>query len=77
MTHGDLFRACCDELPEITFEQALEQVLNITFQALALASKTQKDKAHELVKSLETFIYSLKCENLKKTFNYQVAKLVA
>ena len=77
MTHGDLFRACCDELPEITFEQAIEQVLNITLQALALASQTHKDKAHELVNQLKSLIYSMKCEKLKKTFDFEVARLVA
>ena len=77
MTHGDLFRVCCDELPEITFEQALEQVLNITLQALALASQTHKDKAHELVNQLKSLIYSMKCEKLKKTFDFEVARLVA
>ena len=77
MTHGDLFRVCCDELPEVTFEQALEQVLNITFQALAMASQDQKDKAHELANHLESLIYSMKCKKLKKTFDFEMARLAA
>ena len=75
MTHGALFQACCDELPEITFEQAIEQVLNITFKALAMASKSQENDARELVKQLESLVYSLKCNKLKKVFNCEVAKL--
>ena len=75
MTHGALFQACCDELPEITFEQAIEQVLNITFKALAMASKSQENDARELVKQLESLVYSLKCNKLKKVFNCEVVKL--
>ena len=70
MTHGALFQACCDELPEITFEQAIEQVLNITFKALAMASKSQENDARELVKQLESLVYSLKCNKLKKVFKF-------
>ncbi len=51
MTPGYLYRACCDELPEITFEQAFAQVPGITAQALALAFQVGADGARELLVS--------------------------
>ncbi len=77
MTLGELYRACCDELPEITFEQAIGQILGITAQALALAVHGGADGARELLGQLKNFVFSLKCDNLEKVYEREVARLVA
>ena len=77
MTLGDLYRACCDELPEITFEQAFAQILGITAQALALAFQAGSDVARELLSQLKDLVFSLKYENLEKVFKQETARLAA
>ena len=77
MTLGDLYRACCDELPEITFEQAFAQVLGITAQALALAFQAGSDGARELLSQLKDLVFSMKYENLEKVFKQETARLAA
>ena len=77
MTLGDLYRACCDELPEITFEQAFAQILGITAQALALAFQAESDEARELLNQLKNLVFSLKLYNLEKTYIQEVARLAA
>ena len=77
MTLGDLYRACCDELPEITFEQAFAQVLGITAQALALAFQAGTDGARDLLNQLKNLVFSLKYDKLEKVYEQEVARLAA
>ncbi len=77
MTLGDLYRACCDELPEITFEQAFAQVLGIAAQALALAFQAGSDEARDLLNQLKNLVFSLKYDNLEKVYKQETARLAA
>ena len=77
MTLGDLYRACCDELPEITFEQAFAQVLGITAQALALAFQAGPDGARDLLNQLKNLVFSLKYDKLEKVYKQEAARLAA
>ena len=77
MTHGALFQACCDELPEITFEQAFAQVLGITAQALALAFQAGPDGARDLLNQLKNLVFSLKYDKLEKVYKQEAARLAA
>ena len=77
MTLGDLYRACCGELPEITFEQAFVQVPGITAQALALAFQAGPDGARSLLNQLKNLVFSLKYDKLEKVYIQEAARLAA